>query len=615
MKITKILSISMLSAAFLAGTLLTGSCKKESVPDSVKTGTVSGVVTNNLAKPIIDVTVTVKGTELKAVTSVDGTYTLENVPQSKQTIIFEKAGYATASSTLTESSFKDDKATVDVVMEVACAKITGKCLDAKNGNAGMKGVSVSLNSGAKTTTTDAEGVYVFEDLTIDDYTLLFTAAGCVDVTKTVSKDQFTGDFVVTLEDVRMGAKEILRGATADDLAKVDVWHYNEYRGGKNGDDYPHFDWSTDFMGTFTSFYGWWEEQNEGTTIQIRNREEDGDWNNPADHEMFDSYLAGRKLITADNCKMYIKMRTHASSEDAPCHWGVMVVDLSAAEPEAELVGEQITSSNEGYTNPDHEFDLSKWIGKEVVIAIGTYRWKTGDYWKQLVLRRIDFASEAPSEWGYLPGDAVEGLDNYKMTKQMVRSTMPVTEFSEFTGLPQEGWTDEDGPGKYRDAYAKYRGVGHFAAFWSCMPIEKDNEPAASEGFVMKTRGGGTRVSTTEPESYFYAKFAISAGHNLLNLKARNFSSENPTYFKVTAITEDGEVEHLTPNTEVGEAAENGCWKFCHESGSADDPDAYATFGYDLSKYNGKNVVIALAVFKGTDNGDENKLSIYSISIK
>lgn len=237
------------------------------------------------------------------------------------------------------------------------------------------------------------------------------------------------------------------------------------------------------------------------------------------------------------------------------------------------------------------------------------------YWKQLVLRRIDFASEAPSEWGYLPGDAVEGLDNYKLTKQMVRSTMPVTEFNEFTALPQDGWTDIDGPEKYRDAYAKYREVGHFAAFWSCMPIEKDNEPQASEGFVMKTRGGGTRVSTTEPESYFYAKFAVSAGHNVLNLKARNFSSENPTYFKLTAITEDCTVKHLTPNTEVGEAADNGCWKFIHENGSADDPDAYATFSYDLSEFNGKNVVLALAVFKGEDNGDENKLCIYNISIK
>ncbi len=605
-----------MSLALLSGAILADSCKKDDGPQAVKTGTVSGVVTDNLATPIIDVNVTVKGTSLKAVTSVDGSYTIENVPQSKQTVLFEKKGYATSSATLTESSFKNDKTTVDVVMEIACAKITGKCLDARNNNAGMKGVTVSLNSGAQTATTGEDGVYTFEDLTIDDYTLLFTAPNCVDVTKTVSRDQFTGDFTVTLADVRMGAKEILRGATADDLAKVDVWHYNEYRGGKNGDDYPHFDWSTDFMGTFTSFYGWWEEQNEGTTIQIRNREDDGDWKNPADHEMFDSYLAGRKKITADNCIMSVKMRTHASSSDAPCHWGVMVIDLSAADPVAELVGSQMESYNESYSNPDPSFDLSKWIGKEVVIAIGTYRWETGDYWKQLVLRRIAFAKEVPSEWGYLPGEAVAGLhSSYNMTMEMVRSTMPVTEFSEFTGLPQEGWTDEDGPQKYRDAYAKYRGVGHFAAFWACMPIQKDNEPQAGEGFVMKTRGGGTRVSTTEPESYFYAKFSISAGHNILTLKARNFSSTNPTYFKLAAITEDGTVENLTPSTTVGSAASDGCWKFTHENGSADDPDAYASFGYDLSKFNGKDVVLTLGVFKGEANDDENKLSIYGISIK
>ncbi len=613
MKSTKLL---ILSLALLGGAILTNSCNKEPAEEEVKTGTVAGVVTDNLATPIIDVTVSIKGTDLKAVTSVDGSYKIDNVPMTKQTVLFEKTGYASASASITEAQFVNGKATADVVMEISCAKITGKCLDAKNGNAGMKGVSVSLNSGAQTTTTDADGVYVFENLTIDDYTLLFTAPNCVDVSKTVSKDQFTGNYVVTVEDVTMGAREILRGATAEDLKYVNVWHYNEYRGGKNGDDYPHFDWSTDFMGTFTSFYGWWEEQNEGTTIQIRNREEDGDWQNPADHEMFDSYLAGRKLITEDNCIMAIKMRTHASSEDAPCHWGVMVIDLSAADPVAELVGGQQESYNESYSNPDPTFDLSKWIGKEVVIAIGTYRWETGDYWKQLVLRRIDFAKEAPSEWGYLPGEAVPGLDaEYKMTMEMVRSTMPVTEFNEFTGLPQDGWTDEDGPQKYRDAYAKYRDAGHFAAFWACMPIQKDNEPQAGEGFVMKTRGGGTRVSTTEPESYFYAKFAIADGHNALKLMARNFSSTNPTYFKLTAITEDGAVKNITPKASTGEAADNGCWKFMHEDGGADNPDGYATFDYDLSEFNGKNVVVALAVFKGEDNDDENKLSIYSISIK
>jgi len=148
-----------------------------------------------------------------------------------------------------------------------------------------------------------------------------------------------------------------------------------------------------------------------------------------------------------------------------------------------------------------------------------------------------------------------------------------------------------------------------------MPVQKDNEPQASEGFVMKTNGGGTPVSTTDPQSYFYAKFAIAAGHNNLTLKARTFSSTNATFFKLTAITEDGTVKHIIPKASVGEEASDGCWKFCHEDGEASNPDAYATFSYDLSEFNGKNVVLALAVFKGEDNGDENKLSIYSISLK
>lgn len=329
MKNTKFLSAAAAILALLGSAALADSCKKDNTEPEVGKGTVSGVVTNNLGTPIIDVEVSISGTEIKATTSVDGSYTLENVPMTKQTVFFKKEGYAEGSSPINASSFKNGKATVDMVMDIASAKITGKCIDAKNNNAGMAGVTVKLN-GAKETQTDADGVYVFDGLTIDDYNLVFSAPGCVDVVRSVSKDQFVGDFVVTLTDVRMGAKEILPGATAEDLGKVDVWHYNEYRGGKNGDDYPHFDWSTDYMATFTSWYGWHEEQNEGTTIQIRNREADGDWKNPADHEKFDSYLAGRKKITADNCILAIKMRTHASSEDAPCHWGVMVIDINAA---------------------------------------------------------------------------------------------------------------------------------------------------------------------------------------------------------------------------------------------------------------------------------------------
>ena len=199
--------------------------------------------------------------------------------------------------------------------------------------------------------------------------------------------------------------------------------------------------------------------------------------------------------------------------------------------------------------------------------------------------------------------------------EMVRSTMPITELNEFTGVSKDPRQDIDGPEMYRDAYKNWRKDGNFAAWWSCMPIRKDNEPFAGEGFVIKTNGGGTPVSLTAPQSYFYAKFAIAAGHNSLVIKARNFSPDNPTYFKITAIQENGTVKHILPQTTVGSDAGSGCWKFCHENGSADDPDSYAQFTYDLSEFNGQNVVVALAVFKGEDNGDENKLSVYSIALK
>lgn len=598
------------------------SCQKEQEPQEVQTGTVTGTVTDNLYNPIVDVNVSVKGLSLSATTAADGSFTLKDVPMDKQTILFSKEGFAPASALVTATQFKDGVATLNVQMEIGNAKITGRCLDARNGNEPMPGVSVKLN-GAQSTTTGNDGTYAFNDLTINDYELLFQKEGCVNVTINVSADQFAGDYVVTVPDVRIGGKEILRGKTLEDILKADVWHYNEYRGGKNGDDYPHFDWSSDYMGTFTSWYGWWEEQNEGTSIQIRNREADGDWDNPADLEVFDSYLCGIKNITEDNKILSIKMRTHAADEASPAKWGVQVIDLGAAEPEAELIGGIRTYGSSNYSNPDESFDLSPYVGKKVAVVIGIFRAETGDYWKQLVLRRIAFGPRVlttADEWSYLPGTAVSGLDEgYKMTQEIVRSTMPVTELSSFTGISPEPKQDIDGPEMYREAYKTWRPAGHFAAWWSCMPVKKDSEPFAGEGYVLKTRGGGTPVSTTAPEAYFYAKFAIASGHDKVELNCRTFSSENATYFKLIAITEDcstvkAVIPSVSENADATKAAD-GCMKLIHESGSADSPEDYAHFTYDLSEFNGQNVVVALAVFKGEDNGDENKLSIHSINIK
>ena len=621
----------MALAAVLMGMAFTSCKEDENKNPEIETGTVSGTVTSDIGSPIADVTVEIADIKKTATTDAFGSYKTDGVTMTKHSVTFKKDGFAETAVSITEKSFVDKVAkNVDAIMAVACAAIKGTTVDAKNGNAPLAGVTISLN-GAKNIETGADGTFIFDNLTIDDYALTFTKAGCVTVEKKVEKASFTGDFIVDLGEVQMGSKELLRGLTLEQIAATaNTFYYNEYRGGKNPDDYPHFDWSSNFLGTITSHEGWFEEQNEGTAIQIRNREEDGDWNNPANMEVFDSYIYGKKLITADNCKMYLKVRTHQTDAHGPANFGVMVIDPAAADPEAVRIGDIRQYSGGSYTtgnggeHPDFEFDLTPYIGKEIYFAIGNYRVKTGDYYPQLVIRRIVFAKECPSDWGWCPGEELTELGtNWKMTKEIVRSTMPVTEVDEFSGISNVGPQDIDGPEMYRDAYQTWREQKHFAAYWACMPIHKDSEPFAGEGFVIKTNGGGTPVTLDEPQSYFYAKLPVNAKKTLF-LKTRNFSTEHPTYFKVAAITEDCAVSFLEPKVHTvgngheanfAESAGNGAWKFINEGGGKDEPELYANFEYDLSAYSGKNVIIALAVFKGDDNGDENKVAIHSIGLK
>lgn len=131
--------------------------------------------------------------------------------------------------------------------------------------------------------------------------------------------------------------------------------------------------------------------------------------------------------------------------------------------------------------------------------------------------------------------------------------------------------------------------------------------------MIKTTGNGG-ANTNKPEAYFYAKFAIAEGNNKLTLKTRTFGSQW-TFFKLTAIKEDGTFVNLTPTSNTAQeaaAAEDGCWKFKHGSGGADTPNAYAKFVYDLSQFNGNNVVIAIGVFNGEKSSDENKLVFHSV---
>lgn len=575
-------------------------------------GKVTGVVTDDLSSPLEGVTVLVDGSGItatpdgpQATTNSQGVYTLENISIGTHIITFTKADYQTVSVTVVAGKFNEEQvAEVSPKMEYAAAKIKGKVTDAGKGSAPLEGVTVSISS-TQTTTTGSDGTFEIGNLPLADYTVTFTKDGYASIVKKVVMADFVDGIATT--DVRMGGTEILRGLTIDDLKAAEKWYYNEYRGGRNAESYPHWDWACNYMCTM-DFRGDWEEQNEGTTLRIRNSEDDR--KNPADLEMFDSFVFGSKLITEDNYMMTLQIRTHSADEAAPAYYGVQVVDLTAADPKAEMVGDVRTYASENYTSVP--VDLSKYIGKEVIIAIGTFRAQTGDYWKQLVLRRIAFAKEVVEGWGWLPGTAVEELDGWKMTQEMVRSTMPQVK-SQFTGMSPIGGSRDN----YVDAYRAWREVDHVCAEWSYMPLSKDPEVFPSEGYLIKTRGGNN-VSTTVPESYFYAKFSIASGRNKMTLKTRNFSGTNATFFKVTAIRMDGTLMHLAPasNTaQFAEAAADGCWKFIHEAGGKGDPEGYADFVYDLSQFNGEDVMLTIGIFKGEENGDENKLVLRSITME
>jgi len=579
------------------------SCDKDETPQAAELGSITGVVVDEGGQAIADVNVTVASLneeDISLTTGADGAFLVENLPLKTHTITFSKTGWLTVSITVGVDKFDDSNvATADVTMVNASAKISGTVTDSKNNDAPIAGVSVS--TGSETVTTGEDGTYAIENLVEDDYTITFSKDTYVTVVKEITSSDFV-DGVATV-DAKLGADELLRGFTSEDLLNADKWYYNEYRGGRNADAYPHWDWACDYMSTL-DFQGAWQEQNEGTTLQIRNGEEDQD--NPADLDVFDSFVYGSKLITEDNKILSIRLRTHDADETAPAHYGVQVVDLSAAQPAAVKVGGNKTYGSGDYA--DIDFDLSDYVGKEVIIAIGIYREATGDYWKQLVLRAIRFSNQKVEGTNWLPGTEV--IEGWKLTQETVRSTMPHTK-SSFTGIsPVSGNRDN-----YVDAYRAWRDVDHIGAEWSFVPLKKDPEVFASEGYIIKTRNTA-EVSTTVPEAYMYAKFSIASGSNQMTLNTRNFG-DNPTYFKLTAIQDNGTVTHIAPTSNTAQeasAAADGCWTFKHGDGGADNPEGYAKFVYDLSQFDGEDVTLAFGVYNGVADSGENKLVFYSIEL-
>ena len=558
-------------------------------------GDVSGIVTDDKNAPLEGVTVTVNDADISDITDASGSYNLKGLPIGKHILTFSRTDYQTVSCTLTSKQFYEGTANISTSLRYAAAKITGKVLDAQNGKKPLEGASVSI--GGEPVLTNSDGIFTISQLPLDNYTVTITYNDYNPQTRDIKSDDFV-DGVAQLSDILMGGEEILPGLTLGDLKECTPWMYNEYRGGRNADNYPQFDWSVDYMCTL-DMVGNWEEQNEGTTMRVNE-------SNGVDLDNLNTFIYGRKHITEDNKIMTVFARTH----QGPAIWNAVVVDLSEAKPQAKKLGENISFQDGNYKN--FVFDLSAYVGKDIAIAIGTYY--SGE-WVQLVLRRISFAPSATNGLAWLPGTPInEALEDLHLTQEMVRGTMPNV-LKSFTGITTyDGRKDRD---EYVWAYRDWNKTGHVAAYWGMTSITKDCDVFTNEGYTIKTRGGNGIVSTSKAESYLYSKFAINDNNKNLTLRARNFG-DHPTYYKLIAITDDMNVKYLQPTKEskVDELTEgpDGTIKFNHKNGDTGHPENYGKFVFDLSQYKGKNVTLVLAVYKGEENGDENKVTIYSIDL-
>src|SRR5690606_749572 len=318
-KLRAIIYFALLSTFFVS----TISCINEDEPIEESRGTITGTVTDSEGQPISDVSVALSGIgeeDVSVTTGSDGKYIFENVTLKTRAVKFSKAGWLAVSVTVNPEKFNSENiAIADMSLVFASAKITGVIKDGKNGDAAREGVTVSVGV-AGTVTTEADGIFNLENLIVDNYTVTFTKANFETITKTVNEGDFV-DGVATLEII-MGSSEILRGLTFADLLTAEKWYYNEYRGGRNADAYPRWDWACNYMSTL-DFRGAWQEQNEGTTLQIRNNGDDQ--NNPADMDMFDSFVYGSKLITEDNKILSLRAQTHNADASAPAYFGVQVI--------------------------------------------------------------------------------------------------------------------------------------------------------------------------------------------------------------------------------------------------------------------------------------------------
>lgn len=429
-----------------------------------------------------------------------------------------------------------------------------------------------------------EGLTMAQAMAAGDLTVTFAEEGTLaNIYEAVNNGALDGSDYANGQaniSVSLVERDILPGLTLSEMKSATVLSYDYYQGL----------WAHNVFRNFTKSEGIRsQEQNEGDTIQTETTL-------ATSETEFNGYIYARKTITNENKTMIISMRTHNTS--IATRFGVMVVDLTTGA--RELVGGMLSSTANSYT--DQVFDISAYVGKEVLVSTGIFYTQACDNalpdgeQLQYVIESIRFISAA-ADW------KTDSAENWNATVDTIAGNLLANESVAANSMTYfQGANNDSGNENY--IFKTWGAVSKGQDYAGIEPV--------GEGAMIKTRNGST--DTSDNRAFLYAKFTITEETSYLWLNARRFSGSNHVGSALTVYTADGGTVVAPDSTNFvmpsgGEYdVESDNWIKWHDGDSG-----YAYLKWDLSSYIGQTVVLVIGV-RNTYNSDEGKMAIQEIHL-
>ena len=588
--------IGIMLVVLLGASCLLAACGDNETPPGTETDiTIEGVVSSDMG-PLSGVAVTL-GEESKT-TGTAGSYSFE-VAEGEYTLTFAKDGYVTQTKTVNTDDAVSGKVTLNVSLvlsqnsdapQTIYVKISIDSTETPLTDEQAEEAVVKLGSDHTFKYDADKDVWKLEGLTIaqaaaaGDLTVTFVEEGTlVNIYETVNEGVLSGsDYANGQADILISLleRDILPGLTLSEMKNATVLSYDYYQGL----------WAHNVFRNFTKSEGIRsQEQNEGDTIQTETKL-------ATSETEFNGYIYARKTITNEYKTMIVSMRTHNTS--IATKFGVMVVDLTTGA--RELVGGILSSTANSYT--DQVFDLSKYIGKEVLVSTGIFYTQACDEalpdneQLQYVIESIRFVSAA-ADW------KTDTAENWDATVDTIAGNLLANKSVAANSMTYfQGANNDSGNENY--IFKTWGAVSKGQDYAGIEPV--------SEGAMIKTRNGST--DTSDNRAFLYAKFTITKETSYLWLNARRFSGSNHVGSALTVYTADGgtvvapdSTNFVMPSGGAYEV-ESDNWIKWHDGDSG-----YAYLKWNLSSYIGQTVVLVIGV-RNTYNSEEGKMAIQEIHL-